>query len=66
MNVNIIYCVFHSHATVVGTDIRRSGHWLSTNENVVLVNRITGEAQACGEGVAEGIHTWLKVNYSIP
>jgi hypothetical protein len=44
-SVNVFYCVFHNHAIVVGMDIRESGHWLSINENVVHVNRITGEAQ---------------------
>jgi nuclear pore complex protein Nup210 len=42
-------------------NIRESGHWWSSNENVVHVNRITGEAQARGEGVAEGIHTCAQV-----
>ncbi|XP_062193278.1 nuclear pore complex protein GP210 [Phragmites australis] len=47
----------HLNFTIIGDrmDIRGSGHWLSTNEDVVHVNRITGEAQARGEGVAEVI-----------
>ena len=35
-------------------DTRGSGHWLSSNEKIVHVNRVTGEAQARSEGVAEG------------
>ncbi|TVU10546.1 hypothetical protein EJB05_44087, partial [Eragrostis curvula] len=47
----------HLNFTIVGdsTDIRGFGHWLSSNENVVHVNRITGEAHARGDGVAEVI-----------
>lgn len=44
----------HKHATVTGMDMRGFGHWLSSNEKVVQINRITGEAQARSEGVAEG------------
>ena len=44
----------HNIATVVGMDTRGSGHWLSSNEKIVHVNRVTGEAQARSEGVAEG------------
>ena len=35
-------------------DAHGSGHWLSSNEKIVHVNRVTGEAQARSEGVAEG------------
>ena len=34
--------------------MRGLGHWLSSNEKIVHINRITGEAQARSEGVAEG------------
>lgn len=50
-----MFC-FHNHGpTVVGMDVRGSGQWLSSNEKVMHVDRITGEAQARGEGIAEGM-----------
>ena len=36
-------------------DARGPGQWLSTNEKVMHVNQITGEAHARGEGIAEGM-----------
>ncbi|KAF2917566.1 hypothetical protein DAI22_09g202500 [Oryza sativa Japonica Group] len=43
--------------TIIGDrmDVRGSSQWLSSNEKVVHINRITGEAQARGEGIAEVI-----------
>lgn len=41
-------------------DVRGSSQWLSSNEKVVHINRITGEAQARGEGIAEGMQLWLS------
>lgn len=40
---------------VVGMDARGPGQWLSTNEKVMHVNQVTGEAHARGEGIAEGM-----------
>ncbi|GJN34667.1 hypothetical protein PR202_gb23351 [Eleusine coracana subsp. coracana] len=53
----VLHSGHHLNFTIIGdrTDIRGSGHWLSSNENIVHVNRITGEAHARGEGVAEVI-----------
>ncbi|KAG8050281.1 hypothetical protein GUJ93_ZPchr0009g538 [Zizania palustris] len=47
----------HLNFTIIGDrmDMRGSSQWLSSNEKVVHVNRITGEAQARGEGIAEVI-----------
>ncbi|KAL6601453.1 hypothetical protein ACP70R_044673 [Stipagrostis hirtigluma subsp. patula] len=53
----ILHSGQHLNFTIIGDriDMRGSGHWLSSNEKVVGVNRVTGEAQARGEGVAEVI-----------
>ncbi|KAK3132641.1 hypothetical protein QOZ80_6AG0525560 [Eleusine coracana subsp. coracana] len=53
----VLHSGHHLNFTIIGdrTDIRGSGHWLSSNENIVYVNRITGEAHARGEGVADVI-----------
>ncbi|KAL6838421.1 hypothetical protein ACP4OV_031666 [Aristida adscensionis] len=47
----------HLNFSIIGDrmDMRGSGQWLSSNEKVVHVNRVTGEAQARSEGVAEVI-----------
>nr|CAB3452832.1 unnamed protein product [Digitaria exilis] len=47
----------HLNFTIIGDslDARGSGHWLSSNEKIVHVNRVTGEAHARGEGAAEVI-----------
>lgn len=52
----------HKHATVIGMDMRGFGHWLSSNEKIVHINQITGEAQARSEGVAEGSLHMPKYN----
>jgi hypothetical protein len=50
----IFYALFSNHGLpFVGMDVRGSSQWLSSNEKVVHINRITGEAQARGEGIAE-------------
>lgn len=53
----ILHSGQHLNFTIIGDsmDTRGSGHWLSSNEKIVHVNRITGEAQARSEGVAEVI-----------
>jgi hypothetical protein len=61
----LLYIFFgRNNATVVGMDTCGSGHWLSSNEKIVYVNRVTGEAQARSEGVAEGSlkNMWPIVN----
>jgi hypothetical protein len=44
----------HKHTAVIGMDMCGHGHWLSSNGKIVHINRVTGEAQARSEGVAEG------------
>ncbi|KAK8459402.1 hypothetical protein SEVIR_2G136800v4 [Setaria viridis] len=53
----ILHSGQHLNFTVIGDgmETRGSGHWLSSNEKIVHVNRVTGEAQARSEGVAEVI-----------
>ncbi|RLM86258.1 hypothetical protein C2845_PM04G10100 [Panicum miliaceum] len=53
----ILHSGQHLNFTIIGDsmDTRGSGHWLSSNEKIVHVNRVTGEAQAHSEGVAEVI-----------
>ncbi|WVZ63130.1 hypothetical protein U9M48_012789 [Paspalum notatum var. saurae] len=53
----ILHSGQHLNFTIIGDsmDMRGSGHWLSSNEKIVHVNPITGEAQARSEGVAEVI-----------
>ncbi|CAL5090263.1 unnamed protein product [Urochloa decumbens] len=53
----ILHSGQHLNFTIIGDrmDTRGSGHWLSSNEKIVHVNRVTGEAQARSEGVAEVI-----------
>lgn len=51
-----MFLVFVTMAfVVVGMDARGPGQWLSTNEKVMHVNQVTGEAHARGEGIAEGM-----------
>ncbi|KAF8692700.1 hypothetical protein HU200_039534 [Digitaria exilis] len=53
----ILHSGQHLNFTIIGDslDARGSGHWLSSNEKIVHVNRVTGEAHARGEGAAEVI-----------
>lgn len=53
----VIHSGQHLNFTIIGDrmDVRGSGQWLSSNEKVMHVNEMTGEAQACGEGIAEVI-----------
>ncbi|KAJ1288978.1 hypothetical protein BS78_02G130300 [Paspalum vaginatum] len=53
----ILHSGQHLNFTIIGDsmDMRGSGHWLSSNEKIVHVHQITGEAQARSEGVAEVI-----------
>ncbi|KAE8771234.1 hypothetical protein D1007_56923 [Hordeum vulgare] len=53
----VIHSGQHLNFTIIGDrmDARGPGQWLSTNENVMRVNQITGEAHARGEGIAEVI-----------
>ncbi|XP_037443214.1 nuclear pore complex protein GP210-like [Triticum dicoccoides] len=53
----VIHSGQHLNFTIIGDrmDARGPGQWLSTNEKVMHVNQITGEAHARGEGIAEVI-----------
>lgn len=53
----ILHSGQHLNFTVIGDsmDLRGHGHWLSSNGKIVHINRVTGEAQARSEGVAEVI-----------
>jgi nuclear pore complex protein Nup210 len=46
-------------------DMRGFGHWLSSNEKIVHINRITGEAQARSEGVAEGSLNTIRPSITV-
>ncbi|ONM20896.1 Nuclear pore complex protein GP210 [Zea mays] len=53
----ILHSGQHLNFTVIGDsmDMCGHGHWLSSNGKIVHINRVTGEAQARSEGVAEVI-----------
>lgn len=59
----VIHSGQHLNFTIIGDrmDVRGSGQWLSSNEKVMHVDRITGEAQARGEGIAEVIFKGLNL-----
>lgn len=39
---------------LIGVDVFGSGKWLSDNESVLSVNKVTGEGFAHGEGATQG------------
>lgn len=50
---------------LIGVDGFGSGKWLSDNESVLSVNKITGEGFARGEGTTQGSQTpFLTIGYN--